>query len=198
MTTRGKPLALDESQLENVVGGRTPLNASGAYRIHDYTEGSFWSEKLDGREDRRDIMNGHHGNDTLDGRSGNDSLQGGEGNDSLIGGAGDDRLEGGAGQDSLSGGAGDDLIVWRPGHGNDVVEGGEGRDTLHIAIPGFSYDTVNVFASGGGHMPSEWELGLDGSIDFQGPMSGVLEFTTPQGEQVRIEFSGIEKITFPR
>jgi Ca2+-binding RTX toxin-like protein len=65
--------------------------------------------------DKRDLLDGKHGDDEVRGLDGSDVvLQGGPGSDILYGGVGDDRLDAGYGQ----------------GQGQDVMYGGDGNDQL--------------------------------------------------------------------
>lgn len=75
--------------------------------------------RVRGRHDSHDVINGQGGNDRLRGRRGNDLLRGGEG---------DDRLWGNRGHDVLLGEDGDDLLAG--GWGADRLTGGAGSDTF--------------------------------------------------------------------
>jgi hypothetical protein len=61
--------------------------------------GTAGDDKLTGKDNVNDVIDGKDGHDTLVGLSGDDTLRGGNGNDQLYGGAGNDKLEGGAGSD---------------------------------------------------------------------------------------------------
>lgn len=212
-----KPTALHDGQLDGVSGGTVSDGLSHMHgsqeRVGHTVFGSEWNDGIAGREGH-DVVHGFAGHDVLEGRggddtlfgdddqdrmrgdAGDDSLSGGADRDDLDGGAGDDTLEGGAVSDRIAGNDGDDLIIWRPGDGNDAVYGGDGRDTLHIAIPGYSYDNISLFDDNGNGLHADYEFGLDGSISFGGELSGSVQFTTPAGDTVRLYFDGIERITF--
>ena len=142
-------------------------------------------------EDDDDILYGGLGDDKLEGGKGNDILVGGAGDDELKGGKGDDILFGGAGNDVMKGEDGSDLFIFQPGNGDsDYVSGGSG---------GGWTDTIQLQASGIGHLDMDWTLSLDsGSIDTSGlgsydltdDASGTITFA----DGSEITFEGIERI----
>lgn len=87
-------------------------DVDGLYPHHDANENDH---DIDGTQNPRSFIKGHHGDDRLVDGAPHAILTGAEGHDELDGGEGDDVLIGGGDQDvghhQLSGGMGDDILI---------------------------------------------------------------------------------------
>jgi Ca2+-binding RTX toxin-like protein len=173
------PLALDDDQLDQVVGGTSVT----AYML---TKITFAGDDNVTLSDRGESVGGKTGDDTLNGVGGNDTLDGNRGDDVLVGGVGDDKLLGGFGSDTF-------VIAY--GEGNDTVFGERytklsefiGRhDTDTIQLWDVAWEDVEIEFTKGGF---SGEVGPDGTQKLQTNSAGVIYF----GDQ-RVEFRGIEQI----
>ncbi len=115
----------EESTTENTVNNGT---------AGDQTAGK---DKLTGKANQPNLLQGLAGEDTLIGGNDNDTLygnqnddllEGGKGSDIIFGGKDNDTLKGGEGQDFLQGNQGNDKLVG--GLGEDIIYGGKDNDTL--------------------------------------------------------------------
>ncbi len=107
------------------------------------------ADKINGSDEKNDVIAGRGGNDTLNGEDGEDRLYGEDGNDTLHGNDDDDHLDGGAGSDTLYGDGDDDVLLGGAGadrlygdDGEDVLSGGFGQDRLY----GGDGDDIFVFS----------------------------------------------------
>ncbi|WP_297087831.1 hypothetical protein [Thermoleptolyngbya sp. C42_A2020_037] len=98
-----------------------------------------YDNRVTGRDNSNDTINGMGGNDVLLGLSGDDLLRGGDGNDLLDGGIGNDTLVGGAGRDTFVLGA-------RPGV-DAIADFEVGLDKLRLT-GSLSPDQLTFSASG--------------------------------------------------
>lgn len=98
-----------------------------------------YDNRVTGRDNSSDTINGMGGNDVLLGLSGDDLLRGGDGDDLLDGGIGNDTLVGGAGRDTF-------VLGLRPGV-DTIADFEVGLDKLRLA-GGLSPDQLTFSASG--------------------------------------------------
>jgi Ca2+-binding RTX toxin-like protein len=112
-------------------------------------------DKLNGADDKNDVLAGLAGNDSVSGFGGHDMLLGNDGNDTIRGGLGKDTLDGGKGDDLLTGGLKKDVI--RGGAGNDTADYSDSNSlVVNLADPrkntnfakGDRFDSIeNIFGS---------------------------------------------------
>lgn len=98
-----------------------------------------YDNRVTGRDNSNDTINGMGGNDVLLGLSGDDLLRGGDGNDLLDGGIGNDTLVGGAGRDTF-------VLGLRPGV-DAIADFEVGLDKLRLT-GGLSPSQLTFSASG--------------------------------------------------
>ncbi len=117
--------------LDNPVFGTEPSVFDSSTPINNGTVGdqTLGKDKLTGKEDKPNLLEGLAGDDTLIGGNDNDTLYGNQDNDLLESGKGDDFIFGGTGNDILNGGDGGDFL--QGNQGKDSLAGDEGHDVLY-------------------------------------------------------------------
>lgn len=129
-----------------------------------------YNNRVTGRDNSDDTINGMGGNDVLLGLSGDDLLRGGDG---------DDLLDGGIGNDTLVGGAGRDTFVLGPRPGVDTIADFEvGIDKLRLT-GGLSPDQLTLSRSGS-----------DTLIRYQGRTLAILQNIQPNSLDFNHLFDG--------
>ncbi len=118
-----------------------------------------YDNRVTGRDNSNDTINGMGGNDVLLGLSGDDLLRGGDGDDLLDGGIGNDTLVGGAGHDTF-------VLGLRPGV-DTIADFEVGLDNLQLT-GGLSPDQLTLSASGS-----------DTLIRYQGRTLAILQNVQP-------------------
>jgi Ca2+-binding RTX toxin-like protein len=174
---------VDKLTADNVIFAGTGGSGGGTSTI----TGTAGEDRLSGKDNVNDVIDGRDGHDTLRGMGGNDTLRGGTGNDQLYGGTGDDRLEGGVGSDYLFGDGGNDRL--EGGVGNDLLHGGAGSDVFVFA-KGFGIDLLDDFVAG--------QDKLDLSAFGLGGMSGLAakaNVVALSANTMSVDFGGGDKLT---
>jgi Ca2+-binding RTX toxin-like protein len=190
----------------------------------DTIYGGAGDDQIVGGPSGRDLLYGDAGHDVLRGMNEADTIYGGDGNDTiwgdgpgtssigdrLFGGAGDDvlhavtvasatsssLLDGGAGADTLYGSSFADTLIG--GGGADLMYGGGGSDIFQFDRSLAGDATITIFGGETANDNDTLDLRGLGSVsinrDVANPEQGTLVFANHAGQNVTVNFSGIETI----